>query len=30
MAERMTIYMEAGRVLKDCQKLVEEMAQVKR
>ena len=30
MAERMTIYMEAGKVLKDCQKIVEEMAQVKR
>ena len=28
MAERMTIFMEAGRVLKDCKKLVEEMAQV--
>ena len=28
MAERMTIYMEAGKVLKDCQKLVEEMAQI--
>jgi 4-hydroxybutyryl-CoA dehydratase/vinylacetyl-CoA-Delta-isomerase len=30
MAERMTIYMEAGKVLKDCQNLVEEMAQIKR
>ena len=30
MAERMTIYMEAGKVLAECQKLVEEMAQVKR
>lgn len=30
MAERMTIFMEAGKVLKDCQALVEEMAQVKR
>ncbi len=30
MAERMTIYMEAGKVLKDCRELVEEMAQVKR
>jgi len=30
MAERMTIFMEAGKVLKDCQKLVEEMAQIKR
>jgi 4-hydroxybutyryl-CoA dehydratase/vinylacetyl-CoA-Delta-isomerase len=28
MAERMTIYMEAGKVLKDCQKLVEEMAEI--
>lgn len=30
MAERMTIYMEAGKVLKECQKLVEGMAQIKR
>ncbi|MCP4754408.1 MAG: 4-hydroxybutyryl-CoA dehydratase [Proteobacteria bacterium] len=30
MAERMTIRMEAGQVLKDCQKLVEDMAEVKR
>jgi uncharacterized protein YeaC (DUF1315 family) len=30
MAERMTIYMEAQKVMKDCQKLVEEMAQIKR
>lgn len=29
MAERMTIYMEAQEVLKNCKKLVEEMAQVK-
>lgn len=29
MAERMTILMEGGKVLKDCKKLVEEMAQVK-
>ncbi len=28
MAERMTIFMEAGRVLKDCKNLVEEMAQI--
>jgi 4-hydroxybutyryl-CoA dehydratase/vinylacetyl-CoA-Delta-isomerase len=30
IAERMTIFMEGGKVLKDCQKLVEEMAQIKR
>lgn len=30
MAERMTIYMEAGKLLKHCQSLVEEMAQIKR
>jgi len=30
MAERMTIYMEAGKLLKNCQKLVEEMAQIER
>jgi 4-hydroxybutyryl-CoA dehydratase/vinylacetyl-CoA-Delta-isomerase len=30
IAERMTIYMEAQNVLKDCKHLVEEMAQVKR
>jgi len=30
MAERMTIFMEAGRVIKQCQALAEEMAQVKR
>ena len=30
MAERMTIYMEAGKVLKDCQRLVEEMAEIKK
>ncbi len=29
MAERMTIFMEGTRVLKQCQTLVEEMAQVK-
>jgi len=30
MAERMTIFMEAGNVLKECKQLVEEMAQVKK
>jgi 4-hydroxybutyryl-CoA dehydratase / vinylacetyl-CoA-Delta-isomerase len=30
MAERMTIFMEAGKVLKNCQAIVEEMAQVDR
>jgi len=30
MAERMTIFMEAAKLLKDCQKLAEELAQVKR
>ena len=30
MAERMTIFMEAGKVLKNCQALVEEMAEIKR
>lgn len=30
MAERMTIFMEAGNVLKDCKALVEEMAEIKR
>ncbi len=30
MAERMTIFMEAGKVIDDCQKLVEEMAEVVR
>jgi len=30
MAERMTIFMEAGKVLKSCQALVEEMAEIKR
>ena len=30
MAERMTIYMEAGKLLKQCQRLVEEMAQIQR
>ena len=30
MAERMTIFMEAGKVLKECKQLVEEMAQVKK
>ena len=30
MAERMTIFMEAGGVLKECQKIAEDMAQVKR
>ena len=30
MAERMTIFMEAGGVLKECQHIVEEMAQIKR
>jgi 4-hydroxybutyryl-CoA dehydratase/vinylacetyl-CoA-Delta-isomerase len=30
MAERMTIFMEAQKVMKDCQKLVEELAQIKR
>lgn len=30
MAERMTIYMEAGKVMKDCQRLAEELAQIKR
>ncbi len=30
MAERMTIFMEAGKVLKECQNLVEEMAEIKR
>jgi 4-hydroxybutyryl-CoA dehydratase / vinylacetyl-CoA-Delta-isomerase len=30
MAERMTIFMEAGGVLKECQQVVEEMAQIKR
>jgi 4-hydroxybutyryl-CoA dehydratase/vinylacetyl-CoA-Delta-isomerase len=30
IAERMTIFMEAGKVLKDCRKLVEEMAQIER
>jgi 4-hydroxybutyryl-CoA dehydratase/vinylacetyl-CoA-Delta-isomerase len=29
MAERMTIYMEAGKVLAECKQLVEEMAQIK-
>jgi len=30
MAERMTIFMEAGKVLKECQAIVEEMAQIKK
>ena len=30
MAERMTIYMEAGKVLRNCQSLVEKLANVKR
>jgi len=30
MAERMTIFMEAGKVLAECQQVVEEIAQVKR
>jgi 4-hydroxybutyryl-CoA dehydratase/vinylacetyl-CoA-Delta-isomerase len=30
MAERMTIYMEGAKVLKQCQRLVEEMAEIKR
>ncbi len=30
MAERMTIFMEAQKVLKDCQRLVEEMAEIER
>jgi len=30
MAERMTIYMEAGKLLEHCQRLVEEMAQIQR
>ncbi len=30
MAERMTIFMEGGKVLKQCQALVEEMAEIKR
>jgi 4-hydroxybutyryl-CoA dehydratase/vinylacetyl-CoA-Delta-isomerase len=30
MAERMTIYMEAGKVLKDCQRLVEKMAEIEK
>ena len=30
MAERMTIYMEAGTVLKECRKVVEDMAEVKK
>jgi 4-hydroxybutyryl-CoA dehydratase/vinylacetyl-CoA-Delta-isomerase len=30
MAERMTIFMEAGKVLKDCQAIVEDMAQIKK
>jgi hypothetical protein len=28
MAERMTIFMEAGKVLAECKQLVEEMAQI--
>ncbi len=30
MAERMTIFMEAQKVMKECQKLVEDMAQIKK
>jgi hypothetical protein len=30
MAERMTIFMEGRQVLKECQSIVEEMAQVKK